>query len=547
MRNKQCKILICILLFFVHPPGSLLLSAHNELETKNNSFLEKQIVKIPVTNTFAKDLKPVNTVFNKEYHNDDKEKKNSQKMQITNTFQQKNKEEQTNNKTKDITEEIREFLYEASLKTKKGLSYVTETISVYSNQVYTKIHPYMSTHYLQVIAGLLLLCVIILLFRGHLYIKKKIARSAKKEKEDNVKNYPEKYYSADQISDEDKEQPVISLMGRKNKKPKLEVDYTSLFNPGASGQNKQKKLLKEKEKSFLPNNNNILYDLTNHVSSEEKFKNRYYTNHLENAYNEDQAFLIKEKENNTNAPLYYSLDNFNTMYNSYLHQQTYNPQTTNEYNVYNNQRLTPHIEKPILLDNDEQDIDIFEVLGEKKTEKKEDNNAKVLLTTDIFSTHTSNVSNSITKTSDTTNFNTVIPLSPHDDFMDFFSDVQKQDAQEEAKKEEKISMTQEKEETKDDRRNSKTLKKEFESPMEKIPEEIEDDDKDTDYKRKDSHALLKRNESFNESCEKSDIKESFDSSHLDHSSDVNEDDEDRVIKKLKKMNIRRCMIKTTKK
>jgi hypothetical protein len=518
------------------------------------------------------------------------------KKENTNT-KNENKEEK-----KDFLIQTKIFFINAYEKTSTKVSEYYHIIKKESNIILDKtfkaLDPYVNLYYVQIILGLLTLGLLLIIFNKFFKTNKK---DFEKSKNPNAKD--SKYYfksdAADQVTDDEDNDKII-LTGRKNKKPKLEVDYSSFFNNPNTGEkidfkakNKQKEeeiIIEKKGQNDTPNN--PLYEFSNKCADEEKFKNHYYTNNYTKNYCENNPKQNTNPQNDLNESKasYYENNGFNEIY--YVTVDEDNKQA-NTNNNNNNNNLNSQNQK------NNTDIDMYELFGKEKKEEKKP------LAEFTFSNTTSNIEFQKSEQKRTEVIENIDKLQQDknnqsqrnsvDDFMDFFSNVPQNTVQlqnelkednklsefkaevnesienpiktnietiddKENKEKEtsrkstedefqdifknfKISNSFDNEETsfqsenkneeevieKSDRKLSvKKLKKEFQPVLENIPEEVD---------------LRKESEEF-DSPSQSNIE---DSSLLTNSNQENSteylNDEDKVIKKLKKMKLKRCMIK----
>jgi len=374
----------------------------------------------------------------------------------------------------------------------------------------------------------------------------------------------------------------------------LEVDYVSLFKKKNSPSIKEEEKVlveneKDKTKNYFdfynscfdtPQQSNPqkdLFDYTNYVDTENKFKTQYYSNQLydyenkmSNYHTESQNQLVSSSENEI---IYNTGFNEIKIISMDLDCQPY--MSNNSKGNNNNEN------------NNGEEIDMFELFGSTKKEEKSEF---------CFSNTTNNVNFNQKSAKDEKTTNLIENLNSLnlkkkeeelenknsnsnsiEDFFDFFSDVNKKNEEDKIKEEreenkiiqvkvendikeekrieeeqeeyEKLSLVEkqkrdfenilkipkktsenssrsrsnsEKELEKENTKIEKKLKKEFQPTMERIPEEKEVDD-------------LKKEEEV--SAEHSSLL------WTSYEEKEDEQDEDKVLKKLKKMKLKRCMIK----
>jgi hypothetical protein len=589
----------------------------HKVKTNENIFQEK---KLEVTNIPSK----IHSDNVKDSIKIDKSKINDnikEKLFLNN--QETKKESNNTNTNNENQEEKKDFLIQTkiffinayektSTKVSEYYHKIKKESNIILNKTYKAVDPYVNLYYVQIILGLLTLGLLLIVFNKIFKTKK---ADFEKSKNPNAKNC--KYYyksnAADQVTDDEDNEKII-LTGRKNKKPKLEVDYSSFFNNPNTGEKidfnakrKQKDeeiMIEKKGQNDVNTPNNPLYEFSNKCADEEKFKNHYYTNNYTKNYCENNPKQNTNPQNdlNTSKASYYENNGFNEIYYVTIDGDNKQANTNND----NNNNLNSQNQK---INND---IDMYELFGK---EKKEIKNEKPL-TEFTFSNTTSNIEfqNSEQKRTQIIenidqlqqNKNNQSQTNSVDDFMDFFSNVpqntsniqQQNDLIEDNKLSEfkknvnelieknstsktnidttddktndnkekensssrkstedelkdifknfKISTSFDNEETsfqsenkneedvidKTDKKLTKErkLKKEFQPVLENIPEEVD---------------LRKESEEFDYQSQ-SNI-EDYSSSLLTNSNQENSteylNDEDKVIKKLKKMKLKRCMIK----
>lgn len=417
--------------------------------------------------------------------------------------------------------------------TKKSLHEFLDTVVIYLGIIHKAADPFLHHYYLHIILSLLILAFLIAIVKKNLeFNKKQLSKSSKTGKNKaSTMATPNPYYFNDSISNSSEENTPISLTGRKTKKPKLDIDYGTVFKS-----NNKLKPNANNIKSQL-NLSNPFFEYANMVSDDEQFKNHYYSNDYianlqikqnENSTKQKEIENIKcntlEKEKETQAELVRSIPNSEAIYVPFDFDQD---TKTTELNF--NQAATNPTNR---------EFDIFEVFEDKRNkaldqvnlvqpvEDTKNNNANISFESFKFSNTTSNIVYSNPANSIVSSL--VIPKerNSHDDFMDFFSNdnTQPQVEKEAIKIIEKTNsgaLSQEDTDLISRRKSEKKLKKEYQPSLEKITEE--------EY-RKESDI------SMNSSC----LLHSMD----DSDNKIGEDDEkDPVLKRLKKLKLKKCMIK----
>jgi len=434
---------------------------------------------------------------------------------------------------------------------------------IYASSVYSKVDPYLKLYSIHILVGMLLL--------GFLLVILKNTLKAKPEKEKSLMQVPgvPSAYFGDNLSN--KGDDKIALIGRKNKKPKLDVDYASVFKP------KEVRNKKGKIEGIIPisNTENPLFEYTNKVANEEQFNERYYTNNYCNNYSTSNNVIHIEQTldytnpigsnnsnylNNSGYNSGYNLNNtfsYNNTHNSGLHNQeehnnvyhvSYNfDDENNKANANYPMHQTTEVSENIKTDSlKTSEFDLFEAFTHQKQNNSDKAQAgtkgeseKKTATPFSFSNSTTNVVFMET---------TKKEKNVHDDFLDFFSEPPVNTNDKHSKRENSEENTQEKLEKRKkqekekesfvsemieainnrsegrDSSNVNCLRREYQPPMEKIDEA---------ESRKESEEFSVKDRS---------------NSHTLHSSEDNENsmelnEDERIIKKLKKMNLKRCMIK----
>ena len=318
--------------------------------------------------------------------------------------------------------------------------------------------------------------------------------------------------------------------GRKTKKPKLDIDYGTVFKS-----NNKLKPNPNNIKSQL-NLSNPFFEYANMVSDDEQFKNHYYSNdYIAN-------LQIKQNENSTKQK---DIENIksNTLEKAKEAQEEIVRNIPNSEAIYvpfdfdQDTKTTEHNFNKAVTNPVNREFDIFEVFEDKRNKTQEqvnlgqpiedskNNNANTSFESFKFSNTTSNIVYTNPTNSIVTSIIMPKERNSHDDFMDFFSNDNKPHTEKNAEKTventNSSALSQEDTDLISRRKSEKKFKKEYQPPLEKITEE--------EY-RKESDI------SMNSSC----LLHSMD----DSDNKIGEDEEkDPVLKRLKKLKLKKCMIK----
>ena len=294
---KLLFILVCL----VHPPGLFQLDIDRQEDSQNNFMSKSSNNKIKVINTFVKEAAEP------------------------------------------------DFFQTAKTSIRKFI----DTSVIYVIIIFKAADPILKHYYLHIILSILILAILIAVVKKNLEINKIKLANKKGKLEKNKSNSlstPNPYYFNDSVSNSSEENTPICLTGRKTKKPKLDIDYGTVFKS-----NNKSKPEKNSIKSQL-NLSNPFFEYANMVSDDEQFKNNYYSNDYivnlqikQTEIDTKNNILEKEAQND----LIKNIPNSEAIYIPYDYDKVSKP--------------TEYVNRGA--NNTNREFDIFEVFEDKKISK----------------------------------------------------------------------------------------------------------------------------------------------------------------------------------
>lgn len=497
MKSMFLFKLLCILLFFVNPPDFIKkYSGVKGIEAKlsEGMFLEKNIAlnkdnKIENNNTVdstnveidkkPNDFQKIN-IINSFEKSDKLDKPLIEKLEIEESdnltkkiAKTENKEDQEKEKNHSDKIDSQQEKQDFTDQIKKFTLLVIEKSQIYAVMTANLLDPFIQKYKIQIILYIILIALLILLARKILKSNTKLKKQFSNN-EDSLNFKPKSsknYYTPIVQEDEEgsdieksNEKKRISLLGRKNKKPNLEVDYVSLFKKTANKEAKKEQYIEDKKDTNSESNdkkpNQDYFQFYNSCFNKEKDNNSYLENTKLNArnvndFNQDffkyTEFVEEEKKYKSN---FYS-NNFTNSYkeneninifkaskNEIIEDTGFNKIKIISYDISNEEKNTiiPISNKEVI----KEEIDMFELFGKKDDEKtqkqvfKEKEDDKI--STFCFSSTYNNVAfkdpeKNIEKEDKTVklleNLNSKkiqeTPKNSIEEFFDFFSEVNRVD------------------------------------------------------------------------------------------------------------------------
>lgn len=448
----------------------------------------------------------------------------------------------------------------------------------YLSTTYKQVDPYVKSYYVHIILSIIILSIIIII------IKKNISYNKRKNAHNNHSNKGEintnKEIDYDNDNENKSEQEKITLIGRKSKKARLDVDYSNVFKNNSNANKEKSKITSIPEPVKMTND---LFKYTNMISEKEKINSHYFSNDyiskLEfNSNNNEKKYLgVKVDYDFSKSNNYYDNTEYSDAYNSYNNYNNNNNSISkNDYNYHASKSNVKYLTYDFNNDsnnnniNFNNEIDYLDVLERNNTKKADDaklgyydnsyNSNIIDNSHDIDNTNNTNNSNNSASTNKIITDNLIEKLNfqlnnkkertCHDDLMDFFSNVEQisnenidSNIVDSAIKQQTRTLEKDNKDVKEDLKNKersystnsnnsntskdRVLKKEYNPTMELIPEEEEDN-----IRKRSEFSALNNSQYLQDS-----------SSILNTSNCNDETDEERVIRKLKKLNFKRCMIK----